>query len=193
MSRYNPISLRTYLLIGLGIIAAFALILLLMGRVPWCECGYIKLWHGVVASSENSQHISDWYSFSHVIHGFAFYWIFWLIGKKRGWPFGLGLALAIITEASWELFENSDFIINRYREITISLDYYGDSVINSVSDVLFMVVGFILAHRLPVWVIIALIIVMKLGVGYVIRDNLTLNIIMLIYPFEAIKHWQMGG
>jgi len=134
-----------------------------------------------------------------LVHVFAYYsrvcflLDFLVGGKKKGWPFELALALAIVAETSWELFENSDFIINRYREVTISLDYYGDSVINSVSDALFMVLGFMLAHRLPAWVVIALIIIMELEVGYVIRDNLTLNIIMLIYPFEAIKHWQTGG
>lgn len=193
MKWYNRISLRTYTLIGVGIIMLFALILLFMGRVPWCACSYIKLWHGVVLSSENSQHISDWYSFSHIIHGFVFYWIFWMLRKIKHWPIGLLIILAMIAEVSWEIFENSDFIINRYREATISLDYYGDSVVNSVSDVLFMVLGFVLAYRLPVWATLALAISMEVAVGYYIRDNLTLNVIMLIHPFQTIKYWQMGG
>ena len=193
MAWHNRISLRGYLLIGLLTVVVFAAVLLEMGQVPICECGYVKFWHGVTASSENSQHLSDWYTFSHVIHGFAFYGLFWLIGRRFGWPFGLGLLLALVAETSWEVFENTDFIINRYRAVTISLDYYGDSVINSVSDVLWMALGFFLAARLPVWTTAALTVGLEVFVGYWIRDNLALNIIMLIYPFDAIRLWQGGG
>jgi hypothetical protein len=173
------------------LIAATAVTLLLMGQVPICKCGYVKPWHGVVFSSENSQHISDWYTFSHIIHGFAFYGLLWLIGRR--WPLGLRLVLAIVLESSWEIFENTDLIINRYREVTISLDYYGDSVLNSVCDVLAMVAGFLIASRIPVWGSVALTVLLELFVAWFIRDNLTLNIIMLIYPLERIKRWQAGG
>ena len=182
-----------FALLALTLIGLHAALLFDMGQVPICECGYIKLWHGITYSSENSQHISDWYTFSHIIHGFAFYGIAWLIGRKRGWSVGFMFLLALIAEIAWELFENTDFIINRYREVTISLDYYGDSIINSVSDVLAMVLGFFLAYRLPVWATVVILLALEIFVGYWIRDNLLLNIVMLIYPFEFIKTWQIGG
>jgi hypothetical protein len=184
--------MRRYLVLALVIIAAAALTLSAMGRVPICTCGYIKAWHGIVASSENSQHISDWYTFSHIIHGFAFYGLFWLAGRRWGWPVGLRLVLAVILESGWEILENTPMVINRYRATTIALDYYGDSVLNSVSDILSMTFGFFLAARLPVWLVIGLTIALELAVGYWIRDNLTLNIIQLIHPIEGILRWQQG-
>jgi len=173
-----------------GIIAITAVILLLLGRVPWCECGYIKFWHGETVSSENSQHITDPYTFTHILHGVGFFFILWIIGKR--WPLGVRGIIAVAAESFWEVIENTSWIINRYREATISLDYYGDSIINSVGDIITAGIAFWLASKLPVWVTISGVILIEALLLYFIRDSLLLNIIMLIYPLEAIKNWQTG-
>ena len=180
----------THVAISVAIVGVMAMALARMDHPAICKCGYIKAWHGVPLSSENSQHISDWYTFSHVIHGFTFYALTWLLARRQ--PLGARLVAAVLLECAWEVFENTDFVINRYREVTISLDYYGDSVLNSVADVTAMVLGFVAAARLPVWGTVLLLVAFEAFVGYAIRDNLLLNIIMLIYPLDAIRNWQAG-
>lgn len=194
---YNKLSFRNYLFIFLGIVAVQILVLFLMGREPICTCGFIKLWEGDVMSASNSQQIADWYTFSHIIHGFVFYGFFLLIskkffGKSGGLPLGLIFIGAVLLETAWEIIENSTWIIDYYRNNTVSLGYVGDSILNSVFDVIWMAIGFVMARKLPVWIIIALIVIFELMTGLIVRDGLLLNILMFIYPAEAIKVWQMG-
>ena len=161
-----------------------------MGREPMCTCGYISLWHGAV-DSQNSQQISDWYSFTHVEHGILFYALLALVAPRL--PIGARLLVSVFIEGAWELAENSPFIIDRYRAATLSLNYYGDSVVNSVADVGAMMLGFALSRRLPTWASVGFIVVVELALAWVIRDNLALNILMLVHPVDAIKAWQLGG
>lgn len=180
---------------GLGALIVLAILLIqafwlyLDGRIPMCECGTIKLWSGSLMS-ENSQHIADWYTLSHIIHGFLFYWLLTLIAPKA--PLGLRLAMAVGIEAVWELFENSNFIIERYRANTSSVDYFGDSIVNSVSDTVFAMIGFLLAAKLPTKITVAIALLFEVLALIIIRDNLTLNVIMLLHPFEFIRQWQTG-
>ena len=176
---------------ALLIVSAAAVAQLAMGREPICRCGYVKLWHGVVNSSENSQHISDWYTFTHIVHGVAFYALLWLVARRV--PPQTRFVIAVFLESLWEVLENTPLIIDRYRAATISLDYYGDSVVNSVADIGAMVLGFWIAKKAPVWASVVLVAVLEVALAMLIRDNLTLNILMLVHPFETIKNWQLGG
>lgn len=170
------------------VLVATPAILLAMGRPPICTCGTIRLWEGAVHSAGNSQHLSDWYSFSHVIHGFLFYLGGWMLLRRQ--PLPVRFAAAIALEAGWEILENSPIIINRYREATIALGYTGDSVLNSMSDLAMMTLGFLIASRLPWKATLAIGIAFELFTLWMIRDNLTLNILMLAWPIDAIRDWQ---
>ena len=175
----------------LGFTGAGASALYAMGRVPICACGYVSLWHGEVTSSGNSQHLTDWYTPSHIIHGFLFYGALRLLLPRAA--LGPRAALATLLEVVWEVAENTDAVINRYREATIALDYFGDSVINSVADGFAMLGGFFLARFLPVWLSVALVVGAELFVLWAIRDNLSLNVLMLVWPLQSVRAWQGGG
>ena len=190
MTDRSPSNRLTPILVTLGIILLTAAWLLWIGREPWCKCGYIKLWHGQVVSAENSQHISDWYTPSHIIHGFLFFGALWLVARKLS--FGWRLAIATLVECAWEIVENSDAVIERYRSVTISLDYFGDSVLNTVCDVLAMVLGFWLASKLPLWATVALIVLFEGTTMWIIRDGLALNVLMLVWPLDSVAQWQAG-
>lgn len=174
--------------LALLIAAAGAALLYAMGRPPICPCGTLKLWHGDPWSAENSQHLTDWYTPSHVLHGLLFYLALrWIVPR---WRLGSRLVIATLGETAWEVLENSDAMIERYRETTISLGYYGDSVINSSADVAAMWLGFMIAARAPVRVSVALFVVAEVVVGLVIRDGLILNVVMLVWPIQAVLDWQ---
>ena len=176
--------------VALALLVAQIIILYSMGRLPICECGYVKLFEPGVNTSGNSQHLSDWYTPSHIIHGFLFYGLGWVLLRRA--PLAARLSLAVLIEAAWEIAENSPMVIDRYRTATMALGYSGDSILNSGMDTIFMALGFFFAARMPVWVTVALAIAFELLTLVIIRDNLTLNVLMLVWPVEAIKVWQGG-
>ena len=178
-------------LMPLLLIPLAAAILLAMGRPPICTCGYVSLWVSSPASAETSQMLADWYSMSHLVHGFLFFGLLWLVARRVSLP--TRLAIAIVVEAAWEIAENSPWIIDRYRSATAAVGYSGDSVLNSVSDIAMMAIGFLVARRLPLWASVATVIALELIPLAAIRDNLTLNIIMLVHPIDAIRTWQAAA
>ncbi len=187
----GAIRLALYIAIGGGIIAVQALVVFLMGHPLICKCGYVSLWYPGQSGPETSQQLTDWYTFTHIEHGFLFYLLLWAIAPRL--PFLTRLMIAIGIEAGWEIVENTPFVINRYRQSALAEGYFGDSVVNSVFDSLSAVLGGLLARVLPVRVSAGLVIGTELFLAVMIRDNLALNIIQLVHPTEAISRWQTGG
>jgi hypothetical protein len=173
------------------IIAAAAVTLLAMGRNPVCTCGSIDLWVGARDSPKTSQMLADWYSLSHVVHGLLFYAALWLVAQR--WPIEWRFIAALLIEAGWEVAENTPAVIDRYRATTAALGYTGDSVINSVSDILMMVFGFLAARKLPLRAALFLLVALEVTPLFAIRDNFTLNVWALIAPNQALQAWQAGG
>jgi hypothetical protein len=178
-------------LAALILVAAAAALLLAMGRPPICTCGTVDLWVGAKDSPKTSQMLADWYSPSHLVHGLLFYAGLWLVARR--WPVERRFLVALLIEVAWEVAENTPLVIDRYRETTAALGYTGDSVLNSLSDIAMMGLGFLAARRLPIWAAVALVVVLELVPLVVIRDNLTLNVWMLLAPSNAIRAWQSGG
>jgi hypothetical protein len=193
MKRWHWLTLAT-----VALFVFVATVELLMGRLPLGPDGRFGWWDGDIWSAENSQRFADPYSFSHLTHGILFFGFLWLVARRlpRGnifQPVGNRFLCALLIEATWELLENSPLIINRYRHATIALGYTGDSVLNSLSDIFMMVLGFWFASRMKPWVCIVAVLLMEIGCALCVRDNLTMNVIMLVHPIEAIKQWQMAG
>lgn len=178
-------------LLASAVVGTAAIILLLMGRPPICTCGEVDLWVASTASAKTSQMLADWYSPSHIVHGLLFYGALWLAARR--WPIERRFLVAMLIEAAWEIVENTPLVIDRYREATIALGYTGDSVLNSVSDMGMMALGFLAARRLPLWASILLLLLLEIVPLFVIRDNLTLNVWMLLAPNDTVRSWQAGG
>lgn len=173
-----------------GLVAIQALILFLFGQPKICECGFVKLWEGVVLGSGNSQHLTDWYTFSHIIHGFIFFWLARYAFPRVG--IGVWLVIAVGVEVAWEILENTPMVINHYRQQALAQGYVGDSIINSIMDTLAMIAGFFFALRMPWWVVVLVAVALEGFTLYMIRDGLALNILGLVVPLDSISQWQVG-
>jgi hypothetical protein len=180
---------RQTILAATLLMAATVAVLLAMGRPAICTCGDIALWGSI--GPRQSQMLADWYSASHLVHGFLFYAALWLVA--RHWPVEWRLVVALLVEAAWEIAENTPMVIDRYREATAALGYTGDSMLNSLSDIAMMAIGFVAARRVPIWAAIAIVATLEIVPLLVIRDNLTLNVWMLLWPSESIAAWQAGA
>lgn len=181
---------QSIFLIAILFLAIQAMLLIALGQPLFCTCGYVKLWEGVVLSSGNSQHLTDWYTFSHIIHGFLFYLFLWFIFPKM--PIALRFLIALGLEISWEVLENTPIVIEHYRQQALASGYIGDSVLNSLSDTMAMIIGFWAARFFPWWILLVIGVGLEGWVAYEIHDNLTLNILNLIHVFPSITTWQMN-
>src|SRR5437764_15348883 len=177
-------------IIAAALVIAVAAAEVAMGRNLLCTCGSVELWVGARDSPKTSQMLLDWYSLSHIVHGLLFYALLWLVARRA--PVQWRFIAALVIESAWEVIENTPLVIDRYRATTAALGYSGDSTINSVSDILMMCLGFLLARKLPVWASIALLGLLELIPLFAIRDNLALNILMLVAPNHAVQAWQGG-
>lgn len=181
---------RTPYWIALFVSLAAGLAMYLMGRNLFCPCGELLIWGGNAPTEQSSQHLTDWYTPSHLLHGILFYAILWLVARRV--PVGWRFLIAMTVEAAWEMIENTEWVISRYREYTVSFDYNGDAVINSMVDIAACALGFLLARKLPVWVSVAIVIGFELLTTWLIRDGLALNILMLVWPLDSVLHWQQA-
>ena len=173
------------------VVATAVVILNIEGRVWWCPAGDLVPWSWDIWSRHNSQHIVDPYSFTHILHGVGEFWLIYLVCRR--WPLAWRLLISVSIASTWEVAENASFMIQRYRTETISLDYFGDSIVNSISDILCCATGFLIAYKLRFWKSVAFFLVTEAVLLVWIRDSLLLNIFMLVYPVEAIKVWQLSG
>ena len=176
--------------LALLLVAATAALLLAMGRPPICTCGSIELWVNEGDSPKTSQMLADWYSPSHIIHGFLFYAALWLAARR--WTVERRFLIALFAELAWEVLENTDWAIQRYREATIAIGYTGDSILNTMSDIGMMAAGFWIARKLPLWVTLAAAVILELAALAAVRDNLLLNVWMFLLPNDAVRDWQAG-
>lgn len=175
----------------IGLIGVSAIVLWWQGRVLWCQAGDYTPWSWHIWTTHNSQHVIDPYTFTHILHGVLEFWLIGLVFSRM--PLAWRLVLAVAIESLWEVAENSSFVIERYRAVTLSLDYYGDSMINSVADIVSCLTGFVIASKLRFWRSLVFFAATELALILTIRDSLVINIIMLIWPIDALKAWQIAG
>lgn len=181
---------RNSLIASGGISVVAIAVLAFMGRVWWCKEGDLSPWSWNIWSTHNSQHLIDPYSFTHVLHGVLEFWLIGLVFYKL--PLAWRFVIAILIESTWEVVENTNTVIQHYRTVTMSLDYYGDSILNSIADIACCGLGFWIAYKIRFWWSLALFLATELLLVFAIRDSLLINILMLLYPIEAIKQWQVG-
>ena len=171
------------------VLLAMIVLLRVEGRRLLCACGHFAVWVSDWCSSNTSQQLLDPYSFTHVLHGFLFFWLIALLFKRmpRGWQFWL----AMLLESAWEVFENTSFVINKYRTETAALGYTGDTIVNSLGDLTCALIGFVIARQLGVLRSLIVFVLLEAILIFWIHDSLLLQILMLVRPIEALKLWQM--